>query len=206
MLVVERTGLAVRHEGRRWRWHPGLLHTRLEAGERHPVVRALEPLPGEVLVDATLGLGTDAIFLARFTGRPVVGIEIAPVLALLAAEGLRDRGDPVRVICAHSEEWLAGRPDRSVGAIFADPMFPGGRDPNPSLGLVRALAEHAPIGRDWMAHAVRVARRVVVVRDAPAAESDMLERLGAPEVLVPRSGRNRYGRWRIAPRGPATGW
>ena len=108
-LAVHRDGLSIRVAGRNHRWHPGLLHTRIEAGWTHPLVRAMDLRPGDRVLDCSLGLGIDAMFLARLTGRPVWAVEAIAAVALLTSEGLRARGEAVRVVHAEATAFLRTR-------------------------------------------------------------------------------------------------
>jgi 16S rRNA (guanine1516-N2)-methyltransferase len=195
-LVVSRPGLRIGAGGRLFRWHPGLLHTRLEAGWSHPLVRAAGLRRGDRVLDSSLGLGTDAAFLSRLTGRTVVAVEAVAGVALMTAEGLARAGEDVAVVHADGTTFLAGLPEGAVDVVQGDPMFPPGGGRTDSLAGLRLVARQAPMDRDWLVQARRVARRCVVMRDVH--DGDLLERLGCPEILALRKGRPRYGVWRSA--------
>ena len=72
VLQVSRTGLCLKTPGREYHWHPGLLHTRVEAGWTHPLVRAMDLTQGDRVLDCTLGLGTDAHFASEYALRQQV--------------------------------------------------------------------------------------------------------------------------------------
>lgn len=193
VLQVSRLGLTLKTADRDYRWHPGLLHTRVEAGWAHPLVRAMALRPGDRVLDCTLGLGTDASFLALLTGAPVIGIEVHTGLALMAQEGLRNTGRAVRVVNADAHTFLAGLPDRSFDIVWGDPMFPAGAAVTHSLDLVRLVGSHAPLGPRWLEQALRVARHRVVMRDI--AGGTLLERLSPDDILRTPRPRPRYGIW-----------
>ncbi|MFT7520158.1 MAG: 16S rRNA (guanine1516-N2)-methyltransferase [Kiritimatiellia bacterium] len=197
-LMVGRTGLALLCGERQFRWHPGLLHTRIEAGWSHPMVRAMRLAPGDRVLDCSLGLGTDAMFMTRLTGQPVVALEMIPALALLTREGLRGYGvQDIHVICTESAHFMASLPDNCFDVVQGDPMFPKGTGVTPSLEGVRQIAHASPLSLEWVQQAVRVARKTVVVRDID--RGSLLEMLGAPEIFRVRKGRPRYGVWRSGP-------
>src|SRR5690606_35409471 len=92
-----------------------------------PLRRALGPAPCSV-VDATAGLGRDAVRLAAL-GYRVVAIERQPVVAALACDGLacaRSAG----LLPADNPIWRTGDARRILPAldpaavIYLDPMFP----------------------------------------------------------------------------------
>jgi 16S rRNA (guanine1516-N2)-methyltransferase len=194
-VVVGRGGLRIRRGDVYRQWHPGMLHTLREAGFRHPWARLSGLQPGDVVLDGTLGLGTDATFLSELTGRRVVACETSPVIAMLTRDGLARHGVDVEVRFADSRDVLSALPDGSVDVVIADPMFdtPDGSTA-PSLDLVTWAADPRPIDRAWVAEALRVARRSVVVKDRQGGR--LLEALGAPIVhdRTPRA--SRYGAWR----------
>lgn len=195
-LLVGRSGLRLAVGDRRHRWHDGLLHTRLEAGWRHPLVRAMELKVGHRVLDSSLGLGTDARFMAHLTGRPVLAVEAVPAIALLTSEGLARVGAPIRVVMAEATAFMATLPAGCVDVVHGDPMFPAGTGLTHSLDGVRSIARNAPLGEAWLEQARRVARHRVVVRDV--AGGTLLEEMGAPDVLRVGRGRPRYGVWRSA--------
>lgn len=193
-VVVGRDGLRLLRGGVYRRWHPGMLHTLREADSVHPWIRLSGLQRGDSVFDGTLGLGTDAAFLAEWTGRTVVACEVVPVLALLATEGLAGAGVDVR--CVDSLDALRGMPDRSVDLVIADPMFPSaGADGASSLDLVRWVADSRPIDATWRDEALRVARRALVVKDR--ARGGLLEQLGAPVIHDKTRRAARYGAWPI---------
>ena len=193
VLQVSRTGLCLKTPGRDYRWHPGLLHTRVEAGWTHPLVRAMALTQGDRVLDCTLGLGTDASFVALLTRVPVTGIELQPALALMAQEGLRDAGHAVRVVSADSRLLLGGLPDGSFDVVWGDPMFPVGAAVTHSLDLVRHIGSHAPLGQGWLDQARRVAKKRVVVRDT--WNGTLLETMFPDQILNTMRQRPRYGVW-----------
>lgn len=193
-VVVGRDGLRLVRGGVYRRWHPGMLHTLREADCAHPWIRLSGLQRGETVLDGTLGLGTDATFLAEWTGRRVIACEVVPALALLASEGLV--GVDVEVRCADSFDVLCALPDRSVDLVIADPMFPVvDDDASASLDLVRWVADPRPIDARWRDEALRVARRAVVLKDR--ARGGLLERLGAPVIHDKTRRAARYGAWPI---------
>ncbi len=193
-LVVGRDGLRLVRGGVYRRWHPGMLHTLREADCAHPWIRLSGLQRGDSVFDGTLGLGTDATFLAEWTGRRVIGCEVVPVLALLASEGLA--AVDVEVRCGDSLDALRAMPDRSVDLVIADPMFQQvDDDASASLDLVRWVADPKPVDRVWVDQALRVARRAVVLKDR--ARGGLLERLGAPVIHDKTRRAARYGAWPI---------
>lgn len=195
-LVVEREGLAVRVDGGTHRWHPGLLHARLEAGFRHPMARAARLAPGDRVLDLTLGLGIDSAFFASLTGRRVIGVEASPILATVSAAGLRVAGHDVAVVCARAEAFLDGLPDRSFDVVVCDPLFRSGPSDNAGTTLYRRLGDPWRPDGPWLRSALRVVRKGIVVKDEH--NSGWLESLRPDQVFQGVRSRTRYGRFVVS--------
>jgi 16S rRNA (guanine1516-N2)-methyltransferase len=153
---------------------------RTSRSRRQPLGRAIGPGATDV-VDATAGLGGDAMLLARM-GCTVTAIERCAIVARLLEDGLRRaRAEPalaeaaarVRVVVGDAVDVLraiardAGR--RRPDAVYVDPMFPPKRRssalPPKSVQYLRRL-----VGGDEDAAAIVAAaratgaRRIVVKR------------------------------------------
>ncbi len=197
VLVVTRGPLSLRWPGGELRWHPGMLHALRATGWAHPIPRLAGLGEGDAVLDATLGLGTEARFLAELTGHTVVGVEVAPAVAALTSEGLRSVGAAVQVVHAHSLQVLADSADASFDLVYADPLFPARKNNDRvTTGLAGLRAGGCPWTPDagWLAEARRVARKAVVIKDL--AGGRLLEGLGAHEIAGRRRQRARYGVWR----------
>lgn len=96
VLVLGRRRSALWLDGREHVWHAGMGELRLrrmQRGERTTRDAFLEAAalrPGDAVLDATLGLGMDALVAAGAVapGGRVVAVESSPALAALVCEGL----------------------------------------------------------------------------------------------------------------------
>jgi 16S rRNA (guanine1516-N2)-methyltransferase len=188
-------------------WQPGMGELRLrrllggEAGDRPTrdgFLEAAQLRPGDAVLDATLGLGADALVAAGAVGAGgrVLGIEVSPALAALVAEGLRRHGSDaaarIDVVAGDACEVMRDLPDRSFDLVAFDPMFRHGRDGAPPFDLVRRLADPRPLSQEALAHARRVARRAVVVKDGVPGWD--LARLGLAPIATARWAERLYAR------------
>ncbi len=175
LLVVERSGVCLQDGEGSARWSTGLAALRLRAldagGQGEALVRVAGLLPGERVLDCTLGLAQDARVAARLVGPTgqLVGVEISLPLAMLAAEGLRrepedPRSAPLAIHHADARTYLAGLARGSFDVVLFDPMFSRESRAQPSFALLRRLASAAPLDASTLAEARRVARRLVVVK------------------------------------------
>ncbi len=182
-------------DGAEQRWHPGmggLRAKRLVQGEKTTTDSFLEAarlLPGDAVLDCTLGLGADALVAATAVGPGgrVVGLESSPALAAWAGEGFArlpgEAAARVEVVAADHAAWLDAAPDRSFDVVVFDPMFRHGRAAAPEFDLLRRLGDARPLSREALERARRVARRGVLVKDGTPGWD--LARLG----IAPMDGR-----------------
>ena len=152
-------------------------------GEVDPLVGAAGLQRGDAVLDATLGLGGDALVAAHATGARVLGVEKSALLAAFTLCALRrlprhgqEPGRLVEVVHGDHRAVLARLAARSFDVVLLDPMFDKAGDAGPLFDLVRQNAEHAPLDGETLRQAQRVARRGVLVKDA--APGHALVRLG----------------------------
>jgi len=175
-------------------------------GEIDPLVSAAALRPGERVLDATLGLGGDALVAAQATGAQVIGLEVDGLLAAFTAAGLRRAAAPaceaaklIEVVRSDHREYLKAQAGGSFDVVLLDPMFRRAADAGPLFELLRAHAEHAPLDASTLREARRVARRGVLVKDA--APGHELRRLGLVPQLTRRSAAIAFGWAPKAPKG-----
>jgi len=209
-LVLSSTAalLRVGEASQRWSAGMGLIRMRrtlarldgrpVSPTDRDPFLEASGIRPGDAVLDATLGLGADALVAAAACGPGgrVVALERSPVLAAWVAEGLRRLDvEPARRIEVRAGELLAALaslPSRSFDVVAFDPMFRHARAQPGGFDLVRALADARPLQAEAVAEARRVARRWVVVKDgAPGWD---LARLGLTPLPSARGAHRYYAR------------
>jgi 16S rRNA (guanine1516-N2)-methyltransferase len=201
VLILSKARADLVHQRRAFRASAGMGFLRLvraRQGETDPLIRAAGLNPGDEVLDATLGLGSDALLAAHATGARVLGLEASPVLAAFVAAGFRRlpaqaRGaaSRIEVRCADHRAALCEMAARSVDVVLLDPMFRSAGESGALFDLVRAFAEHAPLAPETLREARRVARRGVLVKDAPPGHE--LARLGLRPLPSRRSPRIVFG-------------
>lgn len=197
-LVLSANGWALRDARGSLSFSPGMATLRikrLEKGEQADdvLVRLGELSPGDTVVDATLGLGVDALVCARAvgpTGR-VTGVEASRALWLLVSEGLSrlppfPRSCRVEALHGRARAVLAGMGTGSADVVTLDPMFDLAKKASPQFELLRAHAVHEPLDEATLREARRVARRWVVVKGGRYGRE--FPRLGLEAVPLARSG------------------
>ena len=188
LLIQDFDGLSLQMTGRkapgpvRVDWTSGRTAHRCQQGGAELVVkavgaaRATRPLS---VIDATAGMGEDALVLACHGCRLTL-LERSPVMAALLADGMaRAAGDaelaPVlermRLIVANALEWL-DQQSQSSDVVYLDPMFPERRqsaEVRKEMRVCRELVGDDNDAGELLIRALEVAvHRVVVKRPRKA--------------------------------------
>jgi hypothetical protein len=190
----------------RFFWHPNMafvrLRSALKCGLGDPLVRAAGVTPGDRVLDATLGLGADAIVLADAVGESgeVIGVEASPVIAALVRHGLATYAhkssavlDRIRVVVGDHRALLADAAFIGPGfaAICFDPMFEHTVARSNGLEGVRRLACYDRLAPETIRAARALVSKAVVVKGR--RDEDWLAALGPAEVVAGRHNRVAYG-------------
>ena len=149
------------------------------ASRRQPLALAVGLKKGTPSVmDATAGLGRDALFLARL-GCMVTVVERSPVLGAMWRDALQRGGDShgadrIRLIVGDAVDVLSGLPDEEApDVIYVDPMYPPkGKSalPKKEMRILRRLVGDDQDAGALLEAAKRVARDRVVVKRTPRAK------------------------------------
>lgn len=180
IVIVGRKKITYSYPGGEFFFHPGMAKLRINEilnGKTDQMIKALDLIPGDTVLDCTLGLGSDAIVTSfvNSTGK-VTGIECSPVLSLIVreglanysvgiSEGLKGAMRRIKVVCADYIQFLKNQPDGSVDIVYFDPMFriPGHK--SSAIDAMRPLTNKSPLSPEAIGEALRVARRRVVVKE-----------------------------------------
>ncbi|MGZ0049656.1 class I SAM-dependent methyltransferase [Brevibacillus gelatini] len=155
---------------------------RLLRGDTDTMLAACQIHPGDEVLDATLGLGADAIVFSHATGAEgkVVGIESERVLAIMVEDGLKHWATDLKPLEAAMRrievrwgnhlEVMQGLPSRSFDVVYFDPMFEATVHSSSGIAGVRAFANPEPLAEQAISEALRVARRRVVMKEGKAGK------------------------------------
>ena len=205
LLVLSARRVALWVDGAERLWAPGMGELRLKrllSGERTTrdgLLDAAELRPDDAVLDATLGLGMDALVAAGAVGPggTVVALDTSSILAAMAAEGFRrhpcEAAARITVLATDADSFLTQAAPHSFDVVLFNPMFSHGQAQGGSFNLVRAFGDARPLTEDRLVLARRAARRWVVIKDgAPGLESGAprpgpsTQRPGSPSSLRPR--------------------
>ncbi|WP_309244905.1 class I SAM-dependent methyltransferase [Bacillus sp. WMMC1349] len=167
-------------DGEKFFFHPNsamFRAKRLLKGETDPFIEASQLKPGDMLLDCTLGLGSDAIIASLVTGEKgtVCGIEKSPLLAFFVETGLKtwetdltplnEAMKRIQVLSDDSFEHLKKLADHSVDVVYFDPMFAEGIKESDGISPLRKLAKFDFSFAGCIDEALRVAKKRVVLKD-----------------------------------------
>ncbi|WP_233201588.1 MULTISPECIES: class I SAM-dependent methyltransferase [unclassified Sporosarcina] len=179
-------------------FHPNSATYRLKRilkGETDPLVVAADLKLGDSFLDCTLGLGSDAIIAASTVGEKgtVEGIEADQIVAFLTKVGLhnfpidfpllQEAMRRVQVIHAEAVDFLKTCETNSRDVVFLDPMFTTPIEESSNFEALREIGVTDTVTEEWVAEALRVCRRRVVLKDH--FQSPMFERFGFIQQIRP---------------------
>lgn len=193
ILHLTRQGTFLEAGEMRFSFHPSMALIRLiqlARGESDRFISATGLQRGDILLDATLGLGTDALVAAWKVGEEghVIAVEHSAILAALIREGLYtlahgplprvENPEKVKAWLALSEaarrievNWgdhqniLTHSPSASVDVIYFDPMFRNTREQSASIRPLHHFSDTRPLQKETILEACRVARKRVILKE-----------------------------------------
>lgn len=175
-------------------FHPGMAKLRINGilrGKTDQMIKALDLLPGDTVLDCTLGIGSDAIVISYLNELgEVTGLEKSPVICLIVREGLssykgrdyklQQAMSRIKVTCTDYNAFLKKQPDNSFDIIYFDPMFRVPKTKSSGIGAIRVLADKSPLSPEILREAMRVSRQRVVVKEG--RNSQEFSRLGITNI------------------------
>ena len=161
-------------------FHPNMARSRIEAmlrGGADRLANFMGLQAGDRVLDATCGLGADAIVAAYVVGPSgfVQAVERSPVLSTVVRHGMQtyqhrrpeivEAMRRVEVTTGDASAFLCTQSDCSWDVVYFDPMFEATLDRSQGLDVVRRLACLETTSSGQILEASRVARRCVVMKD-----------------------------------------
>ena len=182
LLVAHSQGCYYVNGSYKLRYHMGLAPLRLKQirnGKTDYLLEALRLKGTEQVIDATFGLGADALVMASVlqsaTGH-IIGLESAEPIFYVAAEGVlyfRDHTGQVaeesrrkiQLLHRDYQTYLKEQADQSVDIVFFDPMFQRPVKGSENLGEIRSFANTEPLLDASIQEAIRISRKRVVIKE-----------------------------------------
>lgn len=205
IFVITGQGIAFFKDGKTLTYHSNMAKLRImsiQQGHADRMVVAMELRKGDQLIDCTLGLGADALVASYVAGRKghIIGLESSwPVCHLTQyglshlrnAHWLNDDVAPIQVYCTNHMDYLSLCPDKSADVVYFDPMFRTHLEASYGLNTIREIANMSSVSQVSIQHAIRVARRRVVLKER--TNSDEFQRLGFNMIPSTRGAKTQYG-------------
>ncbi|MEJ6528580.1 class I SAM-dependent methyltransferase [Exiguobacterium sp. USCH10] len=164
----------------------------LSRGGTDPLIDALQAIPGDRILDCTLGLGSDSIVMSHAVGSTgkVIGLESQFITAQLVREGMsvwiekdeqiNEAMRRIEVVHTNSLEYLKTCAENSFDCIYFDPMFEKTISESVHLNPLRSIADTSPLSQELMVEANRVAKKRIVLK--AHFESDAFKHYGFTQV------------------------
>ncbi len=204
--VVESNGrIVIRWDSGELFFHPSVAKIRmknLRNGGRDYLIEALNLDGDEIVLDATFGLGTEAILIAAFLPKgKIIGIEKSVHIYTVVSDGMK-RYKPkqkwieealrrIELIHADMKEFIREAKDNSYDIVYCDPMFENPKYESSSMNPLRPFASYDTIDKTDIEHMIRIARKRVVLK---AHEKDSLfERIRVDRIMGSRKSGVLYG-------------
>lgn len=151
---------------------------RLLKGELDPFIESTQLEAGMSVLDATLGLASDAIVASHQVGArgKIVGLESVPLLAFMVQLGLQSWESKleelnegmrrIEVIQANHQEYLMSLPNDSFDIVYFDPMFERSKEDSIAIAPLKKIANYQRLNLEIIVEARRIARKRVVLKDS----------------------------------------
>lgn len=161
-------------------FHPNSAAFRLKRvwnGEKDPFLEAADLSPGMMVLDATLGLASDAIMASDAVGDDgvIIGLESNRYLAYLAKNGLKEWNPPsvqmkeamerIQVIHAANQDFLKQCGNDEFDVVYFDPMFEETVLDSDGIKGIKGFADYSPLTFETIEEAKRVASHRVILKD-----------------------------------------
>jgi len=163
------------------KWHPNMTSFKirdLHLRKSNPMFEAMKLQVGDRVLDCTLGLGGDALFISSFVGKDglVLGLEGDPLIAKLTERGLKnyfqnefflnDAANRIKVMNIRYEDFLNQiyEGHRAFDVIYFDPMFQTNIESSSAMKSVKSFAIGDCLDPSILEKAIRLSRKSVVVK------------------------------------------
>jgi len=204
LLRVTKSQLILEQQGQSFFFHPSMSLLRMINIMRGKGDRFLEAVnigEGDIFLDATMGLASDALIASWAVGDTgkVIALEASPFIHVLVQDGLKrlenmkpramgntEKGEAwdkltkasarIETIYQEHTHFLRNLPDTSIDIVYFDPMFRETVTTSSSIKPLKNWSHPEAITIDTLKQAYRVARKRIVLKEK--RNSGEFERLG----------------------------
>ena len=179
ILVLENSGWKLKTTEQEFFFHPSRAKLRIEnllKGGTDNLLEAMQLQTGMKILDATLGLASDALVCAYALGNQgtITGIEASKWISFIVTQGLKDystigllenAAQRIKVHCQDHLSYLVSQADASYDIVYFDPMFEHPVHGSSNMQPLREFACSQELTLLAIEQALRVARRRVVIKE-----------------------------------------
>ncbi|OAA30099.1 methyltransferase [Kosmotoga arenicorallina S304] len=159
-------------------FHPSMAKLRLKnyrEGQRDHLIENMCLNGDEKVLDATFGLGSEALLMAHFLkSGEVIGLEASVHVYRIVKHGLchypfqyqwmKDAASRITLMNRDLKHFLRDSADESYDIVYCDPMFEVPQYSSSSLNPLRPFAVYEPITSEDVREMIRVAKKKVVLK------------------------------------------
>ncbi len=204
--VVERDGrIVIRWKDNVFFFHPSVAKVRMKNIEkvgRDYLIEALNLKGDEIVLDATFGLGAEAILIAAFLPKgKVIGLEKSRHIYTIVKYGLEsykpktrwieDAMRRIELLNEDFKEFIRKQEDDSFDIVYCDPMFENPRYESSALNPLRPFASYDTVTQEDVDEMIRIARKRVVIKSH--VEDTLFDRIRVDEKMGSKKSGVVYG-------------
>ncbi|AVX20637.1 MULTISPECIES: class I SAM-dependent methyltransferase [Carboxydocella] len=178
LIIVSLEDIFIRYQNKNLSWHPNMAKLRilnLMRNGQDPLITAVDPQPGDHILDCTMGLGADSLVLAYSVGPTgkITALESEKLVAVLAENGFAKLNDTIlkpltqriEIINSSFHHFLNRTPGQSFDVIYFDPMFQITKSKSTGINILRLIGNPTPLMAADVQLALSKCRRQVVVKE-----------------------------------------
>ncbi len=203
--VVEKSRIAVKSDHGEFFFHPSMAKVRMKNiknGLKDHLIECLQLTGDEVILDTTLGLGSEAILMAAFLSRgKVVGVEGSTPIFVVVRDGLENYRakenwinsamKKIQILHADFKKFLRSCSEGSYDIVYCDPMFENPILESSSMNPLRPFAIYDTVDIDDIEQMLRVAKKKVVLK--AHAKDSLFKRIAVDKIFGSRKSQVFYG-------------
>lgn len=175
--VVEKDmSLSAKWKGGSFFYHPSISKIKMKTYTKtgHDfLIESIHPSKEDVVLDLTMGLGSEALLIANFS-KEVVGVEGAFPTYLVVKEGLKnykykenwmiDASKKIKIINNNYKTYIRTLKDNSIDIVYCDPMFENPNYKSSSLNPLRRFAVYDLLTQEDIDEMFRISKKRVVIK------------------------------------------
>ncbi|HDM69815.1 MAG: class I SAM-dependent methyltransferase [Thermotoga sp.] len=193
--VVEKERVVLRFGNEVLFFHPSMAKVRyinIKKGMGDHLIEALKLEGNELILDATFGLGSEAILMANFLkDGKVVGLEASKHIYTIVKYGFKfykpkekwitKALKKIEILNEDFKSFIRKSKDKSFDIVYCDPMFENPIYESDSMNPLRPFAVYDTVDEEDVEEMLRVARKRIVLKSRVG--DGLFERIKVDEII-----------------------